>query len=134
MAYTYTAPVAGVFADPRSEVRFLIQDTAPSAPDSLGDEELAYLLAQSGDDRRRAAARAARQMAKVFVRKSGVTSKSVNGLSLSYSYSDLAQSYLALADDLEKDLEGGGLAYRAIYTGGGPSAFSAGMFDNGPYC
>lgn len=132
MAYSYFPPTGGVFAQARSEVRFLLQDTAPAAPDSLQDEELDYLLVQTSQDRRKAAARAARRMALVYSRKSGVSSKSVNGLSLSYNYADLAQTYLALAEDLENDVEGGGLAFAPVWTGSDDRAdpFDEGMFDN----
>lgn len=130
--YSYQEPVQGVFQDPASEVRFLVNDTSPAAPDSLTDDEVHYLLAQAGDDRRQAAAAVARRMAGRFARRSGgVASKSVNGLSLTYNYADLAQSYRALADELAAGTETGGTGVSAIWTGDDiAGVFDQGSFDN----
>jgi hypothetical protein len=136
--YTYTEPAGGSFNSATSEIRFLINDTKPAAPDSLSDDELSYLLGQQADgSRRRAAAAAARRMAGRFARKSGVMSKSVNGLTLQYSYGQLATSYHELAHDLETGAETGGDAMTPIWTGDTDASntptdgvFGQGLFDN----
>lgn len=110
MAYTYSEPSGGVFADAVSEVRYLLGDTTPSAPFSLTDAEIQYELAQAGGNRRLAAANAAYRMATRYSEQA-VTTKSVGNLSLTKEYSSTADRYSRLAEQLrsgsDKGLVGG---------------------------
>lgn len=132
-SYTYVGPINGVFSIPESEVRFLLGDTVPGAPDSLSDAEISYLIAGTKDDSgihiRSAAAKGARALAVKYDRKSQITSKSVAGLSLSYSYGATAAAYRALAKDLEEDPQGGAVT---IQWSGGEEwhDFEHRQFDN----
>lgn len=137
MTYTYTAPTAGAFAVPSSEVRFLLGDTAPAAPDSLTDEELAYLLAQTLDstgaaNTRQAAAEAALRMAARFDAKSHITSKSVDGLSISTQWANRADAMRKLSKALTMEAKPGD-APSIIWTGDqyGLDPFCQGQWDNG---
>lgn len=125
--YTYTEPVAGAFPNPSDEIRFLLGDTRPSAPISMSDAELVYLLARAGNnDVYLAASQAARRMGSRY-RKSAAKSKSVGNLSLSFDYNAAADGYNLLADELA---EGGGdsAPIGAIYSSS-PLMFTQGQFD-----
>lgn len=130
MPYTYTEPSGGVFADAKSEVRYLVQDRTPSEPFSLSDAEIMYELANANQDRRRAAASVAFQMA-IRYGQEATTAKSVANTSLSRDYEKAKKTYEGLARTL---LQGGaGAAPAPIFTGdtgSGTPQFTLGQFDN----
>jgi len=79
----------------RDEVRFLIQDT-DTADQLLSDEEITYVITESGGSIYQAAHDAAYAVASQFSRKA--QSKSVGDMSISYA--DRAKAYFMLANEL----------------------------------
>lgn len=128
--YTYIAPIEGQYEMPESHVRFLLGDTAPDPEGSLADEELTFLLAEARGNVRKAAAAGARRMALYYNKRAGVTSKSVAGLSLSYSYTTTAQAYLDLAKQLESGSTGEGITIQWAQDDDDTEDFTDSEFDN----
>lgn len=110
MTWTYTGDPS---ATDRDEVRFLIGDTDFNKP-LVQDEEIAYAVAQEGNNRM-AAVRVARAIAFKYGSK---VDKAVGDLRLSYS--QLHKQYLSLAKVLAADA--------AVY-GGIPYAGGIGVSD-----
>lgn len=129
MAYTYTEPVNGVFADPVSEVRFLLGDTVPAAPFSLSDAEIQYLLDKPNANTHTAASDAAYQMGTRYIKQSATTSKTVGNLSLSVNYGELGKQYYALATSLRAGGDTGLSAAPAYDTDYCEPQFRLGQFD-----
>ena len=99
MAFTYTDPVNGVYADPKDEVRFLILDTVETAF-SLDDAEIYYLLKQFDDKVYLAAAQAALSLSVAYAKEATIASKTVGDLTLSLSYMDTSAEYKHLSGHL----------------------------------
>lgn len=96
MAFTYVAPTS-----PLWKVRFLIQDTT-AATAQLQDEEIAWLLSESGGSVYRAAAAAAQALASRYASDvdrsvSGAGGLSVSGSQRFQQYTQLAQQLTAQA-------------------------------------
>lgn len=99
MAFTYSDPVAGVYADPKDEVRFLVLDTVQTQF-SLDDEEIYYLLKQFDNKVYLAAAQAALSLSVAYAKEATIASKTVGDLSLSLSYMDTSAEYKHLSGHL----------------------------------
>lgn len=99
MAFTYTDPVNGVYADSKDEVRFLVMDTVETQF-SLDDAEIGYLLAQFDGKVYLAAAQAALMLSVAYAKEATIASKTVGDLSLSLSYMDTSAEYKHLSGHL----------------------------------
>lgn len=99
MAFSYTDPVNGVYADPKDEVRFLIMDTVETQF-SLDDAEINYLLKQFDDKVYLAAAQGALNLSVAYAKEATIASKTVGDLSLSLSYMDTSAEYKHLSGHL----------------------------------
>jgi hypothetical protein len=127
--YSYSPPVGGVFTAQKDEVRFLLNDTTPSAPYSVSDEEIQYLLVQAGNDVYQAASRAARRMATAYAKSAGST-KRVGNLALTKDAAAQAAAYNALAEELASgDGDDAPMMGNAIACDG-PGPFWERQFDN----
>lgn len=102
MTWTYNAPVAGVWPDETSHVRFLVGDRVQS-PQSLSDEEIAALIAEdvadngSPADVYAVAALVADAMATSYEAEADSTSKKVGNSSLTRSFTSRSTRFRDLA-------------------------------------
>lgn len=106
-------------SSPRDAVRFLIRDTN-EADQHLSDEEIAFLLGASGNNPWRAAVLGADRLAADYAARSasGVSQKTVGPLSISYSFSEAAQSFREIGADLRRQAALGFGSAFAAYSGG----------------
>lgn len=125
MAWTYSGDPAN---SPRDEIRFLVGDTKET-PQSLTDDEIAYLLSKNDGAIRRAAADAAEAMGAGYVELS-VTSKKMGDLSLSYAYETTYKRYYDLASKIRS---GSGLSGMPIMRDWSANQFTVGLMDNDPH-
>jgi hypothetical protein len=125
MAFTYSEAVAGVYADPKDEVRFLLMDTVQQER-SLSDEEINYLLEFFDGSIYLAASQGALHLAIAYAQLSAVTSKSVGDLSISLSYQNTAAEYKSLAAKLRLGKINNNLS---IYYVDADAQFAIGQFD-----
>lgn len=125
MSFTYTQPTAGVFATPKDEIRFLIQDTVQNQF-SLSDEEILYLYTSLGNQLYLAASQAALQLSVAYAKEATIASKSVGDLSLSLSYMDTSAEYKHLAEHLRLGKIGNSLS---VFYNESDSQFVMGQFD-----
>jgi len=125
MAFTYTAPVAGVYANAKDEVRFLILDTVQTQF-SLSDEEINYLLKQFDDKIYVAAAQAALTLSVAYAKEATIASKTVGDLSLSLSYMDTSAEYKHLSGHLRLGKIDSNLS---VYYVESDAQFAIGQFD-----
>lgn len=125
MTFSYTLPVQGVFANLKDEVRFLLRDTVET-DFSLADEEILYLLEDSGDRPYLAASKGATTIAAKYGQAATVASRSIGDLSISTGYKDASAEYQRLAKELrlgKKDTK------TAVYFVNTESQFTIGQFD-----
>jgi hypothetical protein len=94
MAYSYN------LTTPRGKVRFLVPDN-DSASYELTDEEIDYLLGQSGNDEKLAAVKACKWLARKYAK---TPTFSADGLSVSGNAR--AETYAKRAAELEAELGG----------------------------
>lgn len=99
MTFSYALPVAGVYANQKDEVRFLLRDTVQT-DFSLADEEIAYLLTDSENRSYLAASKGALTMASKYAQAASVASRSIGDLSISTGYKDAATEYQRLSKEL----------------------------------
>lgn len=125
--YNYSEPIGGVFSTDLFEVRYLLGDTAPSAPFSLSDAEIEYEISQASTPRV-AAANVAYKMSNLYGRES-VTSKSVGDTSISRNYASVAGHYRVLALKLRSNADRGAVA-GVLWTGPTEPEFTLGKHDN----
>jgi hypothetical protein len=125
MAFTYSEAVAGVYADPKDEVRFLVMDTVQQER-SLSDEEIYYLLDFFDGSIYLAAAQGALHLSIAYAQLSAVTSKSVGDLSISLSYQNTAAEYKALSARLRLGRINNNLS---VYYVDSDAQFALGQFD-----
>jgi hypothetical protein len=129
MTFTYTDPVNGVYANPKDEVRFLLQDTVQN-DFSLDDEEIYYLLKQFGDKVYLAASQGALQLSVAYAKEATIASKSVGDVSLSLSYMDTSAEYKHLSGHLRLGKIDTSLATYFVDT---EMQFTTGQFDDNRY-
>jgi len=125
MAFTYSEAVAGVYADPKDEVRFLLMDTVQQER-SLSDEEINYLLEFFDGSIYLAASQGALHLAIAYAQLSAVTSKSVGDLSISLSYQNTSAEYKSLAAKLRLGKINNNLS---VYYVDADAQFAIGQFD-----
>jgi len=125
MTFSYNLPVAGVFANPKDEIRFLINDTVSTAF-SLQDEEILYAYTFQDGSLYMAAADCCDRIATLYHRES-VASKSVGDLSLSYTYHEAGSRYTELASQFQK---GPKSLYAPVQYESSDGNFTIGQFDN----
>lgn len=125
MTFSYTLPSAGVFALPKDEIRFLINDTVSSSF-SLQDEEILYAYTFQDGSLYMAAADCCDRIATLYHRES-VSSKSVGDLSLSYTYQEAGSRYTELARQFQK---GPKSLYAPVQYTDSDGQFTIGQFDN----
>lgn len=99
MTFSYTLPVAGVYAAVKDEVRFLLRDTVET-DFSLADEEIQYLLTDSSNRVYLAASKGATSIASKYGQAATVASRSIGDLSISTGYRDASSEYQRLAKEL----------------------------------
>lgn len=107
MSYTYNEPESGVFTDDVSWIRYLINDTNPSAPFSLTDAQIEFEIVQmknpdGSTNIRQSAGNVAYRMSMAYQKAADASSKSVGYLSLSYNYGAQAAAYKALSNEVRK--------------------------------
>ncbi len=129
MAWTYTNDPANI---PRDAVRFLSGDNDEDNQQA-SDEEIAFLLTESNDDRYLAAAGVCEAAAGKAARN-GETSKRVGDLSISYEYAEQSKAWLAKAESLRSQAARQKPATPRFYTNDdgdvfGRMKFSVGMDD-----
>lgn len=122
MSWTYTQNPGSI---PRDRIRFLIGDTTQS-PTSLSDDELAYLLTESGNNTEMAAANAADLWAGKFAGLSA-SSKSVGDLQIAQDHAGACARLSATASRLRARYGGIGVA---LMFDTSPNVFAVGMDDN----
>jgi len=93
-SFTYSGDPS---ASDRDKIRLLLQDTDSSDP-LLTDSEIAFLLSEASGSVYQAAHDGAYMLAAKFTRLADSTSKSVGGLSLSKTYSQMGQKYRELGE------------------------------------
>lgn len=125
MSFSYSLPVAGVFADPKDEIRFLINDTV-ATDFSLQDEEILYAYNFQEGSLYMAAADCCDRISTLYHRES-VSSKSVGDLSLSYTFQEAGSRYAELARQLQK---GPKSLYAPVQFTPTEGQFTIGQFDN----
>lgn len=125
MTFSYNLPSAGVFALPKDEIRFLINDTV-STEFSLQDEEIIYAYTFQGGSLYMAAADCCDRISTLYHRQS-VASKSVGDLSLSYTYQEAGARYAELALQFQK---GPKSLYAPVKFNESVNVFTIGQFDN----
>lgn len=129
MAFTYTDPVAGVYADPKDEVRFLMQDTVQN-DFSLDDAEIYYLLKQFNNKVYLAASQGALQLSVAYAKEATISSKSVGDVSLSLSYMDTSAEYKHLSAHLRLGIIDTNLKTYFVTS---EMEFTTGQFDDNRY-
>lgn len=102
MTFSYSLPVAGVFANPKDEVRFLLRDTVNDPEISISDEEIDFLLTTYDGEIYLAAAQGAMTLAMAHALQATVTSRSIGDMSLSLEHADSAEDYKMLSAFLRK--------------------------------
>jgi hypothetical protein len=102
MTFSYSQPVAGVFANPKDEVRFLLRDTVNDPEISISDEEIEFLLATYDGEIYLAAAQGAMTLAMAHSVQATVTQRTIGDMSLSLQHADSAEDYKMLSAFLRK--------------------------------
>lgn len=125
MTFSYTLPVAGVYANQKDEVRFLLRDTVETTF-SLADEEILYLLEDSEDRSYLAASKGALTIASKYGQAATVASRSIGDLSISSGYKDAAAEYQRLSKELRMGKKDTATVTYFIPT---ESQFTIGQFD-----
>lgn len=129
MTFSYTEPSAGVYANAKDEVRFLMLDTVETTF-SLSDEKIAYLLKQFDNKVYLAAAQGALSLSVAYAKEATIASKSVGDLSLSLSYMDTSAEYKHLSEHLRLGKIDNTLS---VYFVDAPQQFVIGQFDENRY-
>lgn len=127
MTFSYTLPVAGVFANPKDEVRFLLRDIVNDPEISISDEEIVFLLTTYDGEVYLAAAQGAMTLAMAHALQATVTQRSIGDMSLSLQHADSAEDYKNLSAFLRKGKIGN--LFKPFFVDKA-AQFEIGQFDN----